>query len=314
MDISVLHAFVTLAENCNFSKAASLLNTTQPNLSKRIKILEKELGFALFERDTHSVELTRAGKSFYSGIVGILGTLEDCIEEARWYSNHEKPVIEIGGNLANIRVAATIEQASSYAANKQLPFEIRPNRRYISANPLDADTSEPFGDALEGKERVSLLFASKRVYAAPLVVTPLYRDPFALYVSQDNEFAHRESVDLRELKDLFFIKTNSYDTFNDRIEEVCLELGFIPKKRMRYFGSMGDMGVQYGIDETCIIPASMESYIAGPEISGLVRLPLTNENAYFEVVAVHSIDDQSDTIQHCIAALKAVTASWPSDR
>lgn len=57
-----LEEFAVLANILNYSKAAEKLFISQPILSRHIKELERELGAALFVRDTHSVELTDEGK------------------------------------------------------------------------------------------------------------------------------------------------------------------------------------------------------------------------------------------------------------
>ncbi|WP_067683280.1 LysR family transcriptional regulator [Nocardia miyunensis] len=56
-----LRYFVTIAEELHFTKAAERLFISQPALSKQIRLLEKTLGTALFERDRRSVRLTAAG-------------------------------------------------------------------------------------------------------------------------------------------------------------------------------------------------------------------------------------------------------------
>ncbi len=56
-----LTCFLTVAETLNFARSAERLNITQPAVTHQIKSLESELGTVLFNRSTHSVELTKAG-------------------------------------------------------------------------------------------------------------------------------------------------------------------------------------------------------------------------------------------------------------
>jgi len=62
LDLKQIEAFVWAADLGSFSKAAVRLNTTQPNISLRIKSLETALNVKLLERDAGSVRLTARGR------------------------------------------------------------------------------------------------------------------------------------------------------------------------------------------------------------------------------------------------------------
>lgn len=57
-----LTAFLTLAEQRNFTRAAALCHLSQPAYSALIRALEQALGARLFDRTTRSVELTAEGR------------------------------------------------------------------------------------------------------------------------------------------------------------------------------------------------------------------------------------------------------------
>ncbi len=61
MDDRRIEHFLTLASQLNFSKAAEMLNITQPALSRSIKAMEAELGITLFDRTTNKIRLTPSG-------------------------------------------------------------------------------------------------------------------------------------------------------------------------------------------------------------------------------------------------------------
>lgn len=55
---------VTLAEECNFTRAASRCHVSQPALSRQIRDVEEVLEIKLFERQSRCVQITEAGKLF----------------------------------------------------------------------------------------------------------------------------------------------------------------------------------------------------------------------------------------------------------
>ena len=64
IDLRLMRAAVTVAEELNFGRAAKRLHISQPGLTKQIQDLEGFLKTRLFERDHQKVTLTEAGRAF----------------------------------------------------------------------------------------------------------------------------------------------------------------------------------------------------------------------------------------------------------
>ena len=79
MELRVLKYFLTAAQLGNITKAAELLNVTQPTMSRQIKDLEYELGEKLFERTNYSIRLTPAGKFLRERAEDILAMSEKTV-------------------------------------------------------------------------------------------------------------------------------------------------------------------------------------------------------------------------------------------
>lgn len=67
MEIRWLDDFIALAKTRHFSRAADERNVTQPTLSRRIKLLEDEMGVTLIDRNSLPLSLTPAGEAFLAG-------------------------------------------------------------------------------------------------------------------------------------------------------------------------------------------------------------------------------------------------------
>lgn len=80
LDLKQLQYFIVSAETGSFSEAAGILYTTQSNVSKAIKTLEKTVGATLFVRQPRGIVLTAHGKHVYKyacKIMDDVGMLKD---------------------------------------------------------------------------------------------------------------------------------------------------------------------------------------------------------------------------------------------
>jgi DNA-binding transcriptional LysR family regulator len=77
-----LRAFVALAENGSFTRAAIRLNLSQPALTVQIRNLEAAFGAKLFDRDPRGVVLTRVGSDLAPPIKRLLREMDHALEEA----------------------------------------------------------------------------------------------------------------------------------------------------------------------------------------------------------------------------------------
>jgi DNA-binding transcriptional LysR family regulator len=76
VDLAQVRAFVAVADQLHFGRAAADLFLTQQALSKRVKRLEQTVGVELFSRNVRSVELTAAGSRFLPYARDLLTTAE----------------------------------------------------------------------------------------------------------------------------------------------------------------------------------------------------------------------------------------------
>src|SRR5260370_14190725 len=72
LSLRYMQAFLALADELNFSRAADRLDIAQQQLSKQISRLESELGVQLFHRSTRHVHLTPAGEVAYNELVELM--------------------------------------------------------------------------------------------------------------------------------------------------------------------------------------------------------------------------------------------------
>jgi epsilon-lactone hydrolase len=79
IELRHLRAFVAVAEELNFGRAAAQLYVSQPALSRQISSLERLVGCELLRRTTHRVELTLAGEALLDRARKPLADLDEAV-------------------------------------------------------------------------------------------------------------------------------------------------------------------------------------------------------------------------------------------
>lgn len=76
-DLVDLNAFLAVAEECNFTRAAARLGTSQSSLSHTVRRLEARLGVRLLTRTTRNVSVTEAGQKLVDTLKPALESIDD---------------------------------------------------------------------------------------------------------------------------------------------------------------------------------------------------------------------------------------------
>ncbi len=96
MELRQIRYFQCVARELSFTKAAKLLHIAQPPLSRQIKMLEEELGVAVFERLGRGIQLTEAGRYFLDQTEKMTSRLEETINATRRIGRSERMWFGIG--------------------------------------------------------------------------------------------------------------------------------------------------------------------------------------------------------------------------
>ena len=86
---------IELAHTLNFSRAAENMFVSQPTFSYQIKLMEDEVGFAIFERSGKGAALTPAGSQFVTALASLREDLKRAIEQGQNFSSKYTDSISI---------------------------------------------------------------------------------------------------------------------------------------------------------------------------------------------------------------------------
>lgn len=98
IELRHLRAFVAVAEELNFARAAERLYVSPPALSRQIRSLEELVGCELLRRSTHAVELTLAGEQLLERARKLLADVDEAVSAT----------LAVGGELL-ARIARMLE-------------------------------------------------------------------------------------------------------------------------------------------------------------------------------------------------------------
>ena len=308
MELHQLRAFLAVAEEGNFSRAAARLHICQPPLTRKIHQLEEELGVMLFARTRHGANLTPEGRSVLAKARWILAAVADLQAGANTAaSQRTKPtVVKIGytsgmWELAN-KLRAVLTSRS--AAIELEGFDLRSSAQI---------------DALQrGIIDVGLVRCTD--HAAHLASIPLFDEPIVVLLAADHPLANRVSVRLNDL-------TGEVVLFDDRSPDRCFTrkltaLTTAAGVTLRW-ADVWPSDVQ-GPPET----GGLLSVAAGKgisfavrseykniwDVSGIATVPLQEPDAAIEVRAMYRRNDLSPAVYEVVEAVRHVSArQWTTD-
>ena len=119
---------IELAHTLNFSRAAENMFVSQPTLTYQIRLLEEEIGFAVFERSGKGASLTPAGTQFVSFLSGMREDLKRAIEQGQNFSAKYKDSISI--NMMVRQAVYFLPEAMRLFSEKYPDVQIIPQFQY----------------------------------------------------------------------------------------------------------------------------------------------------------------------------------------
>jgi DNA-binding transcriptional LysR family regulator len=185
MDFRHLRAFVAVAEELHFTRAAERLHISQPPLSRHVRQLEQEVGVALFERTRPRVVLTAAGRRLLLQAQQLVTASEGFLGLARALRNEDAGFVKVG-------ISPGLWQAvDRVRAHHAMRFP------HVSIEAADLMSHEQ-ADALL-RRRIDVGFSRDPVNSSRLWSEPLFHEGLVVLLPQNHRAATRKAVRLKDL-------------------------------------------------------------------------------------------------------------------
>lgn len=214
MELKQLEFFIAASDCGSLSKAAARLYTTQPNVSKVIGALEKELGSPLFERTSRGLRLTPYGKSIYE-------YAENTLKNARLITN-----------VNSIQRQKTFN-VFTYQSNIMawLLVKLYQNNPDLTIEHHQGTVDEITNHVAHGISELGILYVSKKQLNAfrhiisqkKLEFIELGKKEACIYVGPNNPLYSKESISLEELSKLRFVRgLSDFFSMEHNLEQVSV--------------------------------------------------------------------------------------------
>jgi DNA-binding transcriptional LysR family regulator len=213
-----LRAFLAVAQELHFGRAAELLHMAQPPLSQQIRQLERHLGVQLFARNTRSVQLTSAGQALLGPAKRVLDDVEDAERAARAGGRGEYGRVTIGFAGASSQTALPILARVVREVHPNIELEMRGQIYANTALAQIADGSLDLGF-------IRLPFISPAVE-----YQVVEREKLIIALPIDHRLAAKPELSLRDLSKESWVSlpADAGSSLNALLQQVCLAAGFVP--------------------------------------------------------------------------------------
>jgi DNA-binding transcriptional LysR family regulator len=169
-----LHAFISVAQHASFTKAAEHLHLTQSTLTSTVKQLEQEVGFALLDRTTRSVTLTKAGEPFLDVAIKLVADFDVALGDLKALALQQQGHVSFAAS-ASVITTLLPEVLAEY-------HQAFPN---VSMLVMEEGASAVEGQVLENT--VDFGIGSNHSKHPELEYRPLLSDRYGLLVPADSE-------------------------------------------------------------------------------------------------------------------------------
>ncbi|KAF1298473.1 LysR family transcriptional regulator [Enterococcus sp. JM4C] len=239
MNFRHLEYFIKLAENEHMRLTAEQLNTSQPNLSHAISVLEKELGVALFEKKGRNIYLTSYGKLFYEYVSPGLNKLYSGKQMLQELASPETGQIQLGFiyTMGSVLTPTLAKQFLAVPGNEQIHFRFSQGNSCDMLQQLKSDT-------------LDIAICSKIDDDPEVQFDSLTEQKIVVVVPENHPLSSKKSVSLDELAAYPFVYYNQQSGLRPYIDEILHAKNIQPTIACEVeedHSMLGFVGSDYGV-------------------------------------------------------------------
>ena len=302
VDVRSLRAFLVVAQELHFGRAAERLNTAQPALSRTIARLESALEVRLFDRSSRAVRLTAAGKSLMEEAREIVERIDGLPQRVLNAASGHRPLL-----IAYM----------DFAMNAYVPSIVKPFKQRYPEYPVhltSMGTEQQRLALLEGEIDAGFLIGPFEHRGIATLTIGL--DPLVVLLPKTHRLAEKSEVHLSDLvlEDFVLGSKEAWGAYRRMLDDLCLEAGFAPRVIQEASNATGIFGMVAAGMGVAIHAGTARLYSTGevelrPLISG--SKGVTTLLAWRRAAQLPILSAFLDTVHQQIGRLKDPPAEPP---
>lgn len=231
MEWNQLQKFMVVAKEENFSKAAEILNMTQPSLSQAIKRLEEELGYQLFLRNGKKISLNESGRIFLQTVIQMNELMQNTRVQLEELNRMRHPNVSI-----HFATASKVLPELLLYLKKRNPETQYHIHQWQSEKDWYEDDIQVLSGGLGNTAYIELNkqvdMREKGIDRHLGVSEILMSEKILLALPRNHVLLNREKITLNDLVQEEFISLNEYWKLGREIKEAMERISFVPKSTM----------------------------------------------------------------------------------
>lgn len=244
-NFKLLSAFVAVAENASFRKAADQIHLSLPAVSMQIKQLEEGLGVTLFQRTTRRVELTHEGEQLMISARKAMAELDGAFLKMQQVADLRRGHLSLAcvPTIAGTRLPSPLTQFA---------------RQYPSISIHVRELSQPALLEAVGRCEVEFGIGPRSEDTGELEFCPVFEDHYMALFSAQHPSAEKSQITMRELSRMPMLTLGS-SQFHEQLLQTLKEAGLEPELNYEFTHvgtliAMVDAGLGVGILPATAVP------------------------------------------------------------
>lgn len=181
-----LRSFIEVADAGSFSKASRKSYISVPAIIGQIDLLEEDIGFELFRRTNHGVDLTPSGQAFYKSVKKMLDIYDSAVHNGQTHRTADVSIGIAEGQTPDFLMPMCDCYQKLHTGSKL---------RFVSC---------PYNEQLDGVRHylfdLAVIAEPDESLLTGLAFVPLFDDTYSFAMRPSHRLAGRAFIDLADLE------------------------------------------------------------------------------------------------------------------